>query len=120
MFPGGMLDQVVRQVDASRECADRIDLYMAARTLRTSQGDAYQGPNPAPPPSSAKIQEYADALGIPILGSSRYRSLVGEKYAEAIPNARLLVLPDCGHMVPYEDPEALVQAILELPEAQTA
>jgi len=44
---------------------------------------------------------------------------LGHKYAEAIPNARLLILPDCGHMVPYEDPQAMVQAILELPEAQT-
>ena len=45
---------------------------------------------------------------------------LAHKYAAAIPNVRLLLLPDCGHMVPYEDPEALVRAILELPEAQTS
>ncbi len=42
---------------------------------------------------------------------------LAHKYAAAIPNARLLVLPDCGHMVPYEAPETLVRAILDLPES---
>lgn len=43
-----------------------------------------------------------------------------EKYAAAIPNARLVVLPDCAHMVPFEAPETLVREILELPEAPIA
>jgi pimeloyl-ACP methyl ester carboxylesterase len=46
-----------------------------------------------------------------------FPSSLAHKYAGAIPNARLTILPDCGHMVPYEAPETLLRAILELPEA---
>jgi len=44
---------------------------------------------------------------------------LAEKYAAALPKARLTILPDCAHMVPFEAPETLVREILELPEAPT-
>ncbi|MCX6379799.1 MAG: alpha/beta hydrolase [Armatimonadetes bacterium] len=43
--------------------------------------------------------------------------ILAEKYAAAIPNSRLVILPECAHMVPFEDKEALLREILELPEA---
>jgi 3-oxoadipate enol-lactonase len=33
--------------------------------------------------------------------------------AEALPNGRLAVIPDAGHLAPYEQPEAVDRAILE-------
>jgi pimeloyl-ACP methyl ester carboxylesterase len=39
---------------------------------------------------------------------------LAHKYATAIPGARLTILDDCGHMVPYENPTAFCQAIVEL------
>jgi pimeloyl-ACP methyl ester carboxylesterase len=37
---------------------------------------------------------------------------LGGKYADAIPNATFKVFDDCGHMVPFESPQAFVEAIL--------
>lgn len=42
---------------------------------------------------------------------------LARKYAAALPSSRLVVFPDCGHMVPYEAPEAMLREILALPEA---
>jgi pimeloyl-ACP methyl ester carboxylesterase len=36
----------------------------------------------------------------------------GETYRDAIPNARLEILPDCGHMAPIECPVAVAEAVL--------
>ena len=36
---------------------------------------------------------------------------VARQYAEALPNARLDVVPDGGHLVEYEDPEAIGERI---------
>jgi pimeloyl-ACP methyl ester carboxylesterase len=36
----------------------------------------------------------------------------GEAYRDAIPGARLQLLPQCGHMVPLEQPDAFAEAIL--------
>ncbi|MFQ5513257.1 MAG: alpha/beta fold hydrolase [Myxococcota bacterium] len=35
----------------------------------------------------------------------------GEKFARLIPDARLEILPDCGHMLPLERPEEFVRAV---------
>lgn len=35
----------------------------------------------------------------------------GEAFRDALPNARLEILPDCGHMAPIERPEAVAAAI---------
>lgn len=35
----------------------------------------------------------------------------GETYRDAIPGARLQILPDCGHMAPVERPEAVADAV---------
>jgi pimeloyl-ACP methyl ester carboxylesterase len=35
----------------------------------------------------------------------------GEAYRDALPDCRLEVLPDCGHMAPIERPEAVAEAI---------
>jgi pimeloyl-ACP methyl ester carboxylesterase len=37
----------------------------------------------------------------------------GETYRDAIPGARLQVLPDCGHMAPIECPAAIAEAVCE-------
>ena len=36
---------------------------------------------------------------------------VGERYARAIPQARLVVIPDCGHLSTLEQPAALTRAL---------
>jgi pimeloyl-ACP methyl ester carboxylesterase len=36
------------------------------------------------------------------------------KYVAAITSAKLEILEDCGHMVPFENPEALCRSVLEL------
>jgi pimeloyl-ACP methyl ester carboxylesterase len=41
---------------------------------------------------------------------------LARKYAAAIPGARLTILEDCGHMVPFENTAAFCQAIVELAE----
>jgi pimeloyl-ACP methyl ester carboxylesterase len=33
--------------------------------------------------------------------------------AEALPNGRLEIIPDAGHLAPYENPEAVDRAILD-------
>jgi len=38
---------------------------------------------------------------------------LGRKYAGAIPGARLTLLSDCGHMAPFESPDAFVEAIAD-------
>lgn len=38
----------------------------------------------------------------------------GERYAAAIPGAKLRVIPDCGHMLPFECPEELAEEIMDL------
>jgi pimeloyl-ACP methyl ester carboxylesterase len=35
----------------------------------------------------------------------------GEAYRDGIPNSRLEILPDCGHMAPIERPEAVTESI---------
>ncbi len=35
----------------------------------------------------------------------------GEKYAKLIPGARLEVVPDCGHLLPFERPDAFTNAV---------
>ncbi len=39
---------------------------------------------------------------------------LAHKYAAAISGAQLQILDDCGHMVPFENPEAFCRAIVEL------
>ena len=39
---------------------------------------------------------------------------MAKQFAEAIPGGQSRVLDDCGHMVPFENPRALVDAVLEL------
>jgi pimeloyl-ACP methyl ester carboxylesterase len=39
---------------------------------------------------------------------------LGRKYADAIPGATFKAFDDCGHMVPFENPSAFVEAIKEL------
>jgi pimeloyl-ACP methyl ester carboxylesterase len=36
----------------------------------------------------------------------------GREYAAKIPNAKLVIIPDCGHVPPLEKPEAFVSATL--------
>jgi pimeloyl-ACP methyl ester carboxylesterase len=36
----------------------------------------------------------------------------GREYATKIPNARLVVIPDCGHVPPLENPEAFLSAMI--------
>ena len=36
---------------------------------------------------------------------------VARQYAEALPNARLDVVPGAGHLVEYEDPAAIAERI---------
>ena len=38
--------------------------------------------------------------------------LYGEVYQQAITGAKLELLPDCGHMAPFERPEAVAEAVL--------
>lgn len=42
----------------------------------------------------------------------------GEDYARRLPDARLVVVPDCGHAVDLEQPEALAKLVLEHLEAR--
>jgi pimeloyl-ACP methyl ester carboxylesterase len=35
----------------------------------------------------------------------------GEKYAKLVPGARLETVPECGHMLPFEKPQAFVEAV---------
>jgi len=44
----------------------------------------------------------------------------GEAYRDAIPGARLEVLPHCGHMAPIECPEAVAEAVLRFCNTQYA
>jgi pimeloyl-ACP methyl ester carboxylesterase len=37
----------------------------------------------------------------------------GERFVELLPDARLTVVPDAGHMLPYEQPESAAAAIVE-------
>lgn len=37
---------------------------------------------------------------------------LGQRFAEAIPNAEIRLFEDCGHMLPMESPEAFVEAIV--------
>ena len=39
---------------------------------------------------------------------------IGRRTAAAMPRARFLALPDCGHFVPEEDPQAVADAVAEL------
>jgi pimeloyl-ACP methyl ester carboxylesterase len=39
---------------------------------------------------------------------------LAHKYAAAIPGARLTLLEDCGHMTPFENPEALCREVVAL------
>lgn len=39
---------------------------------------------------------------------------LGRRYADAIPGAEFQVMENCGHMLPFEEPAAFVQAILRL------
>jgi pimeloyl-ACP methyl ester carboxylesterase len=42
------------------------------------------------------------------------------RLAAGIPGARLVTVPDTGHMINWEDPDALVEAIVSLHEAEGA
>jgi pimeloyl-ACP methyl ester carboxylesterase len=44
----------------------------------------------------------------------------GEAYREALPDARLMLLPDCGHMAPLECPDAFAAAIIAFLEERCA
>ncbi len=35
----------------------------------------------------------------------------GERYAELIPDAKLRIVPECGHLVPFEKPDEFVCAV---------
>jgi pimeloyl-ACP methyl ester carboxylesterase len=37
----------------------------------------------------------------------------GEKFARLIPGAQLTVVPECGHMLPFEKPDAFIRAVAE-------
>ncbi|MEE8509241.1 MAG: alpha/beta hydrolase, partial [Myxococcota bacterium] len=39
--------------------------------------------------------------------------IYGEKYANLIPGASLRILPECGHMLPFEKPSEFVVAVSE-------
>src|SRR5258708_16175201 len=36
----------------------------------------------------------------------------GREYATKIPNAKLVIIPDCGHVPPLEQPEAFLSAMI--------
>ncbi|MGX4694619.1 alpha/beta fold hydrolase [Streptomyces sp. JNUCC 63] len=42
------------------------------------------------------------------------------RLAAGIPGARLVTVPDAGHMINWEDPDALVEAVVSLHEAEGA
>jgi pimeloyl-ACP methyl ester carboxylesterase len=38
--------------------------------------------------------------------------IYGERFTRLIPDATLTVVPECGHMLPFEKPDAFVQAVI--------
>jgi pimeloyl-ACP methyl ester carboxylesterase len=43
-----------------------------------------------------------------------FPATMAAQFAEAVPNGRTRLISDCGHMLPFENPQALLDAVREL------
>jgi pimeloyl-ACP methyl ester carboxylesterase len=96
---------------------ERPDLAAALdEILKSYSGWHWLNRNPAvpldPPPAARLAEVRAPTLAIVGARDLPYDHEIAEKLAEQIPNARKLVLPDVGHMVPMEAPQALSAALI--------
>jgi pimeloyl-ACP methyl ester carboxylesterase len=89
----------------------RILLYLRAREATARVGWNPYLHNP-------KLPEHLYRIACPVkILWGREDKLIplahGEKYAELLPSAELVVFDECGHMLPFEKPEAFVEEVVK-------
>ena len=100
------IDEVLRTFSGREGVLGSLGIYRAAFTSIAQ----------TEPLTTAKIAVPVVALG----GEKSLGDKVGEMVGRVAENVRSLTLPDCGHFVPEERPEAVVEQILALAQTPPA
>lgn len=108
--PGHPIAQLVRGPARGEQVSDEI----LTAFLRAMAATARVGWNPLlHDPRLEGLLHRVKAPTLCLWGASDrvVPPVYGERYAERIPDAKLQIVPECGHLVPFEKPEAFVAAV---------